>query len=105
VRELRGTIPETVLVDLELMVSELVTNAVQHGYHNGAERVHLEVATRRDGVRVAVADHGSGFEPPTAAVAADRPGGRGLLIVDQLADRWGVAANGRTEVWFEMSAR
>ena len=31
-----------------------------------------------------------------------RPGGWGLYLVDQLADRWGVARDHLNRVWFEM---
>jgi hypothetical protein len=49
-----------------------------------------------------VTDHGPGF----ARVAEHRPGpedpgGRGLSLVDALADRWG-SADGGTRVWFEV---
>jgi GAF domain-containing protein/anti-sigma regulatory factor (Ser/Thr protein kinase) len=86
---------------VELLVSELVTNAVSHvgtGVRLRVERLPL-------GVRVRVYDGGDDRLPaPRHAVPPDEPTGRGLLIVDNVADRWGVE---RTEsgkqVWFELS--
>jgi hypothetical protein len=53
-------------------------------------------------VRVEVADRGEGFEPVPRDADRSRPGGWGLYLVDQLADRWGVARDQMNRVWFEM---
>jgi anti-sigma regulatory factor (Ser/Thr protein kinase) len=63
--------------------------------------VMLDVYASDDVVRVSVTDRGPGF------VAVDRPrggehSGWGLMMVDQLADRWGVELHEGTEVWFEL---
>lgn len=80
---------------LELVVSELFTNAVVHG--RGPIQARLSV--ERDCVRVEIIDHGGGqprLRPPT------EPGGWGLRLVDQLADAWGSdVGDGRTLVWAE----
>jgi anti-sigma regulatory factor (Ser/Thr protein kinase) len=81
--------------DAALMVSELVTNAVQHGL--GAITLRIEVEP--DAVRVEVADDGNAAVAPSPAPGAH--GGWGLRIVDQLADDWGVL-NGSTKVWFRL---
>ena len=48
-------------------------------------------------------DCGSGFQPPERPEPhRDRTGGWGLCLVDQLADRWGVAPDDVTRVWFEL---
>jgi anti-sigma regulatory factor (Ser/Thr protein kinase) len=85
---------------LLLVVSELVTNAVIHG----AEPIEVQVSWHGDRVRIEVTDR----DPDAAAVAArgprpDRPGGRGLRIVETLTRRWGVvpAVDGKT-VWVEL---
>ncbi|WP_328300176.1 ATP-binding protein [Streptomyces sp. NBC_00435] len=70
--------------DLLLCVSELATNALRHGVPRG--RGYLLRLLAYDGtVRAEVHDSGPGLSR-----IADRPPGRGLLIVDALADAWGV---------------
>src|SRR4051795_10518989 len=70
---------------VELLVSELVTNAVRHGASDPHESI-LVRANRTDGaVRVEVCDEGHGFEERGERPPASKPGGRGLLLVDKLA--------------------
>ena len=87
------------IADLELVVSELVANAVQHG--RGTIRLDVE----HDGhdLHGFVTDGGDGFdyEPPSADT--DEPRGRGLTIVDALVTRWGIR-DGRTHVWFDIAS-
>ncbi|MFB7991540.1 ATP-binding protein [Streptomyces sp. NPDC056002] len=83
----------------ELLTSELVTNALVHTDHDavltatvGPKRLRVEVRDfvgRRPRLRVPVADDGTN--------------GRGLLLVQSLADAWGVRALGVGKVvWFEL---
>ena len=51
-------------------------------------------------VRIEVSDHGDGFTPAPRVGALDEPGGFGLYLVGQLADRWGVETDDGTTVWF-----
>ena len=86
---------------VELIVSELVTNAVIHaGGHGGGE---LSVALERQGARVRgeICDDGAGFEWEAHEPDLEEPGGLGLLVVDQVAERWGVHHNAVSCVWFE----
>jgi anti-sigma regulatory factor (Ser/Thr protein kinase) len=76
--------PELV-ADLELMVSELATNSVRHAM-SGFE---VRVVEEEEQVCVAVTDHGDGTPVPRHPTAAD-PTGRGLLIVERLAERWAI---------------
>ncbi|WP_406456920.1 SpoIIE family protein phosphatase [Streptomyces sp. NBC_00876] len=83
----------------ELMVSELVTNAVKHGrtHHIGFRLV------RTDALLCEVSDD----EPAPAAllgVTAHDEFGRGLVVVSSLAREWGTSttARGKT-VWFELA--
>jgi anti-sigma regulatory factor (Ser/Thr protein kinase) len=88
-----------------LLVSELVSNAVQHGGPHGPDSsVGLTVEERSGGVRVEVTDAGNG-DPIPCDGPIDRPSGRGLLLVEALASRWGCKrmAVGKT-VWFELGA-
>jgi anti-sigma regulatory factor (Ser/Thr protein kinase) len=96
-------LPAHVVQDALLVVSELVTNAVRHG------RPDIVVSMRptADGVRVAVQDAGPELPAAARAAAPDMPSGRGLLIVEATAARWGVEAQrpgpGKT-VWAELGA-
>jgi anti-sigma regulatory factor (Ser/Thr protein kinase) len=95
----RRDLPEDVLEDLKLMVSELVTNSCRHAGLSANEGIHLRLGFAGGGVRVEVEDHGR-FRPPVAP--GDNGSGWGLKIVDRLADRWGIEDHEGTLVWFEM---
>ncbi|MGW0500092.1 ATP-binding protein [Streptomyces sp. NPDC003007] len=91
-----------------LVVGELAANAVQHGRVPGREFGLRLALDRAAGVlRVEVADAASAKRLPTAAPSSSPDGesGRGLLLVDALAERWGSAPRrpvGKT-VWAELS--
>ncbi len=89
------------LVDTaELCVSELVTNAVVHA---GTD-IDVTVQLYEGGARVEVLDRSAHLPVPRhyASLAAT---GRGLLMVDQLVTRWGVASSADSKtVWFEVGA-
>jgi anti-sigma regulatory factor (Ser/Thr protein kinase) len=103
---LRGVLDPEDLSQLRLLVSELVTNAVRHGRPARARGDGVELIVYVDGrrTRVEVMDGGDGFVPPAAPSGADRLGGWGLVVVDELASRWGVETNGKTLVWLEFDA-
>lgn len=85
--------------DLNLLVSELVNNAVVHG----SGRIELKLERRGDAVWAQVSDDGPGFEAALDAVKHPRTGGWGLHLLDALAERWGLAESS-TRVWFELPA-
>jgi len=85
-----------------LLVSELVTNAILYG------RAPLELRAHTEGsaLRVEVRDQ-EPASPPVLRGDVDlaEVGGRGLQLVDTLADRWGWAAEEQGKVvWFELDA-
>src|SRR3954471_1315140 len=89
--------------DLQLLVSEIVTNAVRHGGASAGEHVDLRVALSDSHVRLEVRDPGPGFRDITPQLPAiDRGGGYGLYLVDLFADDWGVNGTEGTCVWFEV---
>lgn len=93
---------DDVLETAKLATTELVANAVLHG--DGP--LTLVVDVRPEIVRVEVHDHGARHLPGSAVVPQpDAERGRGLLIVEAVADRWGVAKDelppGKA-VWFEL---
>jgi two-component sensor histidine kinase len=95
---LRDQVDDGVLLDLQLIVSELVTNSRRYG---PGEAIEVNIAVTEDGsIRGEVADHGRG--EVAIREIADESGGFGLRIVDALANRWGVH-EGSTRVWFELS--
>jgi anti-sigma regulatory factor (Ser/Thr protein kinase) len=87
--------------DVVLCVSELATNALLHGVPPGRGFL-LRLLPCGDGVRVEVHDSGGGVPAvPLDPEGADE-GGRGLLLVSELADKWGVAEREPGKVvWFE----
>jgi anti-sigma regulatory factor (Ser/Thr protein kinase) len=92
--------------DVVLVISELVTNSVRHAGLDASEPVQLSVGMEGDTVRVAVRDPGPGFEPPGAPSDPAHVGGWGLVLVDQLAERWGVEHDGDANVvWCELKRR
>jgi anti-sigma regulatory factor (Ser/Thr protein kinase) len=95
-------VEEDLMADVRLLVSELVTNSVRHSGMRPPDSVGLAVAVDAQTIRVEVRDRGTGFEPRPRDVDRSRPGGWGLYLVDRLADRWGVARNHVTRVWFEI---
>jgi anti-sigma regulatory factor (Ser/Thr protein kinase) len=85
---------------VQLVVSELVTNAVRHG---PGELITLRLVTGPDGdISGEVVDQGDGV-----VLIRDNdltePGGLGLPIVDSLTSAWGVEP-GSTHVWFRFDA-
>jgi anti-sigma regulatory factor (Ser/Thr protein kinase) len=99
---LEGRVADRLLADVRLLVSELVTNSVRHSGVQHHDVVRMQVAVSESTLRVEVADPGHGFEPRPRDSDRTRPGGWGLYLVDQLADRWGVARDHMHRVWFEM---
>jgi anti-sigma regulatory factor (Ser/Thr protein kinase) len=99
---LDGRISDDLLNDIRLLVSELVTNSVRHSGAREHDHVSMRVCVTDSTVRVEVADPGRGFAPRPRDDDRSRPGGWGLYLVDQLADRWGVAHDRFNRVWFEM---
>ena len=103
VEELAADVEPGVLRDAQLLVSEIVTNSIKHS--GSDDPIRLRAWARRSGLKVEIADGGFGFEAGPLAEAGDDEGGRGLLILEALADRWGVSRDARTRVWFELSPR
>jgi anti-sigma regulatory factor (Ser/Thr protein kinase) len=89
---------------LLLLCTELVNNAVRHGGASEGELIGIAVWPTDVGVGVEVSDAGPGFTPAKRREPLDEPGGWGLVLVDRLAERWGVRRDGRTRVWFELAA-
>jgi serine/threonine-protein kinase RsbW len=91
---------------LLLLVSELVSNSVRHAGLRRHERIRLRARRADERAYVEVCDRGRSGRIPVKRGEGDalEPGGLGLVLVDEMADRWGVACNGdETCVWFELA--
>lgn len=93
-----GVLGRATISDLELVISELVTNGFEHG--RGAIRV--EVSLKNGELNGAVSDEGNGFDYELRDVAGHELRGRGLAVIDALVPRWGIR-RGSTQVWFAMT--
>ncbi|MFS1301687.1 ATP-binding protein [Streptosporangium longisporum] len=111
------------LDDALLLTSELATNAIEHSAAP-AEAVHAEpyrpdpggagdrlrefvvtVAFTPRGVLVTVQDAGASGVPCTRDSGPAATGGRGLLLVNELATRWGFHRDSTgTVIWFELGS-
>ena len=87
--------------DVRLLVSELVTNSVQHADIGPDDSIQLKLIVGDNSVRVEVRDDGPSFDAPVKPPPDDADKGWGLFLVEQLADSWGVDDG----VWFEISRR
>ena len=90
--------------DAVLCLSELASNAVVHSRSRepgGCFTVHAQLDNNR--VRVEVCDQGGRWQSPVRT-GEDEQNGRGLLIVGQLAARWGCEGHSQSgwSVWFEL---
>jgi anti-sigma regulatory factor (Ser/Thr protein kinase) len=87
--------------DVELLVSEVVSNATRHA---GGGPVTVIVRYDGDVVRVEVGD-GSRQLPQVLHVSPEATGGRGMFLVDQIASAWGAVPTVEGKrVWFEVPA-
>lgn len=108
IREAMGSMSGDDRAVAVLLASEIVTNAVIHSHLSEAQTIGLLIAATPTRVRVEVIDPGPGFDPARRSPRPATPGGGGLLLVERLASRWGVArlseAPSRFAVWFELEA-
>lgn len=74
---------------LLLTVAELSSNAVRHGHVSGRD-FRLRLSAEGTAIRIEVTDtRGEHLPAPTGPASPDQEGGRGLLLVAALTDRWG----------------
>jgi hypothetical protein len=89
------TMVDAALFDLELLATELAINAYRHG----GPPVHLRLVVEPDRVRVEV--HDGSREVPRAGDPSSE-GGRGILLIASVSDRWGCELTGQGKfVWGE----
>ena len=99
VDRLEGEVDQEQLEALRLLVSEMVSNSIRHG--RGSRTVDVRIWLGRGSIRLEVEDRGPGFRRPRGD--PEGGGGWGLVIVDRLAQRWGVRSGPKTTVWLELN--
>jgi two-component sensor histidine kinase len=94
-------VPEEVVQEVGLLVTELVTNAVRHA----GTRLRLGVAFAERSLRIEVFDHSDEL-PAMQDPQLEDVSGRGLRLVDAIATQWGAVplSNGKV-VWCELEHR
>ena len=96
-------LPEGLLEDARLLVSELVSNSVRHAGLGPEDNIHVHVDWSGRLLRVSVRDRPDRRSPSVVAAIRPAPGaqsGWGLYLVDRLATRWGADRDGG--YWFEL---
>ncbi|MFJ2266349.1 ATP-binding protein [Streptomyces sp. NPDC098085] len=111
--QLRGHgVPDSVVDDAVLILSELLSNACRHGRplgrHTDVGDGDVRAAWRVDragGLTVEVTDGGGPTRPIPATPSVTARGGRGLNIISALAEQWGVrdSVSGEVTVWVLVS--
>jgi serine/threonine-protein kinase RsbW len=84
-------LPEDVLGDLKLALTEACTNSVRHAYDNGEGAVEILYELRSDRLTVEVRDEGPGFTPPDRELGDQddlSEGGLGIAIIRALTDEF-----------------
>jgi anti-sigma regulatory factor (Ser/Thr protein kinase) len=95
----------SVLDSARLLISELVTNSVQHSGVVAGEQLTIRVGLGQSWCRLEVEDAGhEGFIAPRPPGGA-HGGGLGLNLVQTLSERWGLerVRDGGTRVWAQLS--
>jgi serine phosphatase RsbU (regulator of sigma subunit) len=106
VRELLETLddryPQLAWDEIKLMATELVTNSIIHGQGDHIhEWLELVISEHEQSLRISIIGGGEPFSERAQWAAPAAVSGRGLMMVDTLADRWGVDNENGVCVWFE----
>lgn len=74
--------------DARVVISELVANSVRHAQPLTDGRIHVTWTLEDRGLQLSVTDGGSGTRPRTVNAPSSALTGRGMAIVEILADEW-----------------
>jgi anti-sigma regulatory factor (Ser/Thr protein kinase) len=99
---LDGQLPPALQDDVRLLVSELVANSVLHASVGPDDSLTLVLSVSEERLRVEVHEPDHDFRPSFPAQRESSGSGNGLLIVERVADRWGITREASTCVWFEI---
>jgi len=86
-----AALPEELLADLKLALTEAVSNSVRHAYADGARFVSIAYELSGDALVVEVVDDGKGFDPdrpPSLEGEELTEGGLGIAIIRTIADEF-----------------
>ena len=100
---LSAALPAQVLGDLQLLVTEIVANAVRHGGVSEDGKIDLRVLVGEHRVRVELRDTGIQADPHLRTPDLGGGGGFGMLLVSRMSERWGVEHEPNVVMWFELS--
>lgn len=96
-------LPDSLVEDAQLLVSELVANSIQHAGLGPDDRIRITARWSGRRLHVDVYDRSPSSAPSSvSAVIRPPPGsesGWGLYLVDRLSSRWGSSAG---RYWFEL---
>jgi anti-sigma regulatory factor (Ser/Thr protein kinase) len=96
----RRGVPQPIVEDCMLVVSEFLSNALRHARPLGSGKVLLAWGVRDRVVDIQVADGGGPTRPYLQAPSLSSLGGRGLSIVNTITEAWGVRQEAEgTTVW------
>jgi anti-sigma regulatory factor (Ser/Thr protein kinase) len=98
---LRWDIPLCVIDDAELLLSEVVANAVLHGH---CDRTEVEATTLDGSLIVSVTDDAPMTELAVRTRTSALEGGWGLFLIEEIAESWGLLPRSLGKaVWFQLS--
>jgi anti-sigma regulatory factor (Ser/Thr protein kinase) len=100
---LSAALPAQVLGDLQLLVTEIVANAVRHGGVSEDGEIDLRVLVSDHRVRVEMRDTGIQADPRLRTPDLGGGGGFGMLLVSRMSERWGVDHEPNVVMWFELA--
>jgi hypothetical protein len=94
--------------DLELLLTEAVSNVARHSGLGESDSMRVQVAAAPGYAWVEVFDPGNPLpELQLPIEGPQEPGGDGLglLLIDRVATRWGTVPGSGATVWFELEER
>jgi len=100
--DILADVPTRIMQDAQLLLTEVMTNAIRHAGLRDDDRISVLVRGADDHVEVEVSNRGTEFEP--AVLAPDsRHAGWGLMLLDRIAEEWGVRRHpDGVAVWFRL---
>lgn len=95
--------PSTLIDDALIVVSEMIANAVSHGVPTDDGMIDISWELSREVLLLSVSDGGEGATLTPVEFDEDSLGGRGLSIINKVADRWWVEETDGTCVHAELT--
>lgn len=98
----RSSLSEDESSTLMLLLSEAVTNAIEHGNQNAEEKnVDVQIRIDNNSITSIVSDEGEGFDPSSVKDPLKEEnlldvGGRGIFLIRELSDSFEFENEGRT---------